>query len=91
MQATSANVTASNNGVNQREPESVAAVTLAAKNEQKPSKNQMTYDDVELSYVKEDVTKTVVLVGIILAIYAAVWLLMTYTNLSMQILHIFSR
>ncbi len=57
----------------------------------KPSKEQITYDDVELSYVKEDVTKTLILIGVILAVYAVIWLLMSYTSFGTQLLHIFSR
>lgn len=57
----------------------------------KPTKDQLIYDDVELSYVKEDITKTLVLIGIILTVYLAIWLLMSYTSFGTQLLHVFSR
>lgn len=57
----------------------------------KPTQDQLVYDDVELSYVKEDITKTLVLVGVILMVYVVVWILMDYTSFGTQVLHIFSR
>ncbi len=66
-------------------------LTSATPTNAKPSKDQLIYDDVELSYVKEDVTKTLVLVGLILAVYAGIWFLMSYTSFGNQLLRVFSR
>lgn len=60
---------------------------------EKPAKTgaEITYDDVDLAYVKEDITKTIVLIGIILGVYLVLWLLMTYTNIGTQLIHSISR
>ena len=67
-----------------------ATLASASVSKAKPSKDQIIYDDVELSYVKEDIAKTLVLIGIILAVYTGVWLLMSYTSVGTQILRVFS-
>ncbi len=67
--------------------------SVATQPEKKPlkSKNELTYDDVDLGYVKSDIRKTLILLGAILAFYVIIWILMTYTSLGTQALHIFSR
>jgi hypothetical protein len=54
-------------------------------------KPDITYDDVELSYVRSDVLHTLVLVGIILAVYLVLWLLMAYTHLGTQLTQLLGR
>lgn len=57
----------------------------------KSDKKAIVYDDVEMSYVRTDVRKTLILIGIILVVYAVIWVLMTRTSLGNQALHLFSR
>jgi len=63
--------------------------TKAEKTTQVSAKNAATYDDVELGYVKSDVAHTLTLVAIILALYALLWILMTYTSVGSQLTKLF--
>lgn len=83
----SAAITTSSN-VSTKELEVVSA--SGTKNVEKPVKTKaavasMTYDDVELSYVKTDIKHTLILVGIILTVYAVLWFLVTYTSVGTQL------
>jgi ABC-type uncharacterized transport system permease subunit len=65
-----------------KQPE-VAVKKTTTKSSVKPktttTASENIYDDVDLGYVKTDIRKTLILVALILAVYALLWILMTYT------------
>lgn len=76
------------------EEPAVVTSNLATKAE-KPAKTKgaaasMTYDDVELSYVRTDIKHTLILIALILAVYAVLWVLVTYTSVGTQLTNMMS-
>ena len=68
--------------VDEDQDNAVKKTTITASTKLKPVSTtpETTYDDVELGYVKTDIKKTLILVGLILAVYFLLWILMTYTQ-----------